>query len=89
MNTLQLIAQHELRWTVSKTYQTSSIPRTLQEVLFIGLETFLSFTHAYILVEGVYKHRARNAQWPKTGDLHLQEIRTYQGKAKVPCDGDG
>jgi len=24
-----------------------------------------------------------NVQWPKTEDLHLQEIRTYQAKAKV------
>jgi len=57
--------------------------------LFIGLETFLSFTYAYSLVEGVYKHRTRNAQWPKTGALHLQEIRTHQVRAEVPCGGYG
>lgn len=27
-------------------------------------ETSLIFTHAYILVEGVYRHRTRNVQWP-------------------------
>jgi hypothetical protein len=30
MNNLQLIAQHELGWTISKTFQTSSIPSTPQ-----------------------------------------------------------